>query len=340
MAREEVDPMNWNTTRAENYARNIRLAFSFLLILCSLSRQLLGQEDPHQRLFRAAELCIQGHFEEAIALARPILDSPALSQAERGRGWTMLGSAYQNMGEFQEAMTAYENAFQVLKTRREDAPDYASALIAFGTLFRDMKQFDAAAQMDLRALQIDRQSDNHPGVATACAILADLELGLKHKRKARAWLDKAIEESKLAHGLPDDFYASVVSSDSGLEELKGHTQIAIAGYKKEIAYLAHAHGEVNPQVGWAHMLLGKAYLQNGDVSDALNDMRRGCSLLLRTLGANNLRYLVAQVAYAQALKSAGLKAEAAQTKTEAESAIRSLYQGQCPQCRITAEALH
>jgi tetratricopeptide (TPR) repeat protein len=332
--------MKGNATRRRSYTCISRFVSFLLLILHCAALPFSAQDNPHQRLITAAELCLQGHFEAAIDLARPILDSTTLSQTERGRGWTLLGSAYQNQGEFQEAMTAYETALQILESGNENVPDYASTLTTFGTLFRDMKQFDAAVQMELRALQLDQKSNNHEGVATVCAVLADLELGLRHTRKARAWLDKAADESKLAPGLSEDFYASVTSSHAWLEELKGHIQAAIAGYEKEIDYLTHSHGEENPQVGWAYMLLGKAYLRNGDVSDALNSMSKGLALMLQTLGTRNLRYLVAQVEYAQALKSAGMKAEAARTKLEAESEIRSLFEEQCSQCRITAVALH
>ena len=141
-------------------------------------------------------------------------------------------------------------------------------------------------------------------------------------------------------GLTESFYASVTSSRASLDELEGHNQAAIAGYEKEIGYLTHSHGEENPQVGWAYMLLGKANLKNGDIDDALNKMRKGRAILQQTQGTSNVRYPVAQVEYAQALKSAGMKVEAAQTKIEAETQLKSLFKDQCSGCRITASALH
>jgi tetratricopeptide (TPR) repeat protein len=329
--KKNVMPQRWYT---------LTFPFVCVFLLRTATFPLSAQADPHQDLFAAAELCIQGHFEAAIELTKPILGSASLSQTERGRAWTILGSAYQNHGEFQEAMTAYENALQILEKGDENVPDYASALIAFGTLFRDMKQFDAAGQMELRALRLDLRSDNHEGIATVCAILADLELGLGHTRKAQKWLEKADKESRLAPKLTNEFYASITSSRAWLEELRGHMEAAIAGHEKEIEYLLPIHGEESPQVGWAYMLLGKAYLENGNVNEALNDMSNGRAILLQTLGMNNLRYLLAQVEYAEALKSAGRRAEAAQTKHEAESELTSLYKQQCPQCRVTAAALH
>jgi len=331
--------MNRNATQRFSHSWISRFLFFLLLILHYATLPLSAQEDPHQRLHAAADLALQGHYEGAIELARPTLGSTALSQTERGRGWTLLGLAYQYRGDFQKATTAYENALQILEGRGGSASDYASALASFGTLYRDMGQMDAARRMELRALRVNQQINDPAGIAAVSATLADIELGGKHIGRAQTWLDEATRESRLAPTLGDSFHASVASSQAWLEELKGHMQAAIAGHEMEIDYLTHAHGEETPQVGWAYMLLGKAYLENGNVNDALTSMCKGRVLLLQTLGPNNLRYLVAQLEYAQALKSAGMKANAARTKLDAESQLKSIYKEQCSQCRITVMAL-
>lgn len=315
---------------------------SFLLsVPLSAALPLSAQTDLHQRLGVAAELCSQGRFEAGIALARPILESPALNPTERARGWLVIGSAYQYLGKFQEAMTADENALRILHSGHDDnGSDYALALKALGTLFRDMKQFDTASQLELRALQADRKIGNHDDIATDCLILADLELGLRHIGRAQEWLDRVAEESRVALSLGDDFYALLSSTQASLDEAKGQMATAIAGYEREIMYLKHSSGDASPQVGWAYILLGKAFLKSRNVSDALTSMRRGRVLLIQTVGTHNPRYLAAQVEYAKALKSAGMRTEAARIKAEAESELRSKLKEQCLQCRITITALH
>jgi len=309
-------------------------------IQLSMTLSLSAQADVHQILDTATHLAFQGHFEEAVEQTRPLLESRQLTEHERGMGWTLLGFAYQNQGEYQEAMSAYEDGLRILEKRDEDAADYALALSAFGTLFRDMLQFDAAVQMQMRALRVDQQIGDHAGGAVACANLADLELGLKHTKQAQAWLIRAIQESKVAPTLGDDFYAYVTSSQAWLAELKGNRRATIAGYRKEIDYLTHSPGEQNPTLGWAYMLVGKAYLKNGNIKDALSNMRQGSSILLQTVGAANPRNLLAQVAYAQALDSAGMHAQAVQTRADSEQKLEVIYKEQCMRCRITALALH
>jgi tetratricopeptide (TPR) repeat protein len=318
----------------------IRHLAQLLSMLLFVSLSLSAQSDVRQQLRAAGELWSQGHFEKAAELVRPVLDSAQLSQTERGRGWALLGSAMQNQGEFQGAMSAYENALRIFEKNNEDAADYASALSSFGTLYRDMLDFDSAAQMQMRALHVDQQINDHGGIAVVCANLADLELGLKHTRKAQVWLAKSVQESKLAPTLDGSYYAFVASSEGWLAERGGNASAAIADYQREIDYLTHSPGEQSLALGWAYMLLGNSYLKSGNIKDALSTMRKGLSLLPGNADTVNPRYLLAQVAYAQALDAAGMQAQAVQTRANAIQKLNAIYKEQCTPCRITSLALH
>jgi tetratricopeptide (TPR) repeat protein len=317
-----------------------RLWMLLLPIQLFMALSLSAQPDVPPQSGTATLRVLQGHFEETAHQMKPLLESGQLTERERGRGWTLLGWVYQNQGQFQQAMSAYENAIRILGDRSENASDFALALTDFGTLYRDMRQFDAAAQMEMHALQVEQKIGNHGDLALIYVNLADLEVGLKHIKKAQSWLEESVRESKLASNLDESFYAYVASSEASLAELKGNTPSAIAGYQLEIERLTHSLGEQNFTLGWAYMLLGKAYLENGDVRAALGNMRKGCSILLQTVGGDNPRYFVAQIAYAQALDFAGMHAEAIQTRTDAEQKLTILYKEQCVQCRITALGLH
>jgi tetratricopeptide (TPR) repeat protein len=194
--------------------------------------------------------------------------------------------------------------------------------------------------MERRSLRAYREINDAAGIAEVCASLADLELSRKHAKKAEAWLDEGMREAQLAPRLGDSFRAYVVSLQAWLAELRGHNQDAIAGHQKEIDYLVRSMGEDNPTVGWAYMLLGNAYLKAGDSDEALKNMLVGRAILGQTLGTDNIRYLAAQVVCSEALKSAGMRAAADQTRADAEQKLKVIYGQQCTQCRITMMALH
>lgn len=317
-----------------------KISALFLAVSLSMTRSVAAQMDTDRQLGAAVQLASQGHFEDARDLARSVVRSKELNDMERGRAWTILGSIYQYHGEFQEAMTSYEKALSILKERDEYASDYSATLATTATLFLDMRQVDLAAQVEIRALQVDKRSLNHSAIAADCVSLANIELGRKHSRKAQVWLDQAVQEAKSAPHLDSSFYAMLASSQAWLEELTGDASAAIAGYQNDISYLVELHGTQSLSVGWAYILLGKAYLKNAEITDALSSIRTGCALLRATVGTAHPRYLLAQIAYSEALKSAGQRAEAVRVRQEAERELKTFYGNQCAQCRTTAVVSH
>jgi hypothetical protein len=76
----------------------------------------------------------------------------------------------------------------------------------------------------------------------------------------------------------------------------------------------------------------RAYLKDNNVNEALSKMDRRCAICVRRL-AGNPRYLSAQAAYSEALKSAGMRTATVETKAHAEQKLKLFYGEQCTQCR-------
>lgn len=312
------------------------LLVSVITLCPSLVR---AQVDVRHQLHYASQLFRQGQCSSVTDVAVPLMDSPGLTNLERGRAWALVGSAYQCQGRFQDATTSYEKALRILQVDDGLAADYAATLSAFGTLLSDMGQGKAALGVESRALHIYERIHDHAGIAVACVSLADLELGFKHHTQGRVYLERSMQETSLANGLSDDYYAFLTSSRAWLAEQEGDVSTAISGYREEIDQLTRLHGEHDSLVGWAYMLLGKAYLLRGDTGMASNRMDKGLAILRETVGTANFRYLAAQVAYAQVLDASGMRREAKQLRTGAQRALDRLYKDQCVQCRVSALAL-
>ena len=83
--------------------------------------------------------------------------------------------------------------------------------------------------------------------------------------------------------------------------------------------------------GWAHMLLGRAQASDHDLLAGLASMQNGLAILKETIGTNNQRYLVCELAYSSLLDDAGSHAESIRISTAANKTLSSLPT-ECPGC--------
>jgi tetratricopeptide (TPR) repeat protein len=314
--------------------KSIRLLVS-ILILVALNAG--AQESAPIHAVRLLEQ--QGQFARVIEVVEPLLESTILSDLDRGTGWMMLGSAYQYEERIQEATGAYEQSLRLLKKDRQHSRDYAEALGTFGTLYRDLGEFRAGTAMQLRALKVYEQTDDHAGIAVTCELLADLMLARTHNKDARVYLTRSGREAELASGLDDNYFASVSATDAWLAESVGNFAAAVYADRRALDLWKGAHGENHALVGWAYILLGRSYLKAGAVGSALHNMRRGLAILGQTVGTGRARYLIAEMAYAEALDSSGMHSEALQIRTDAKRELDTIRRTPCLGCRVSAAAL-
>jgi len=229
----------------------------------------------------------------------------------------------------------------LLENKGPNAAAYAATLSTFATLYRDMGKLEAAMRREARALSLYEREGNHAGAAVACSCLADLALRRKLIPKARSYLARALQEANLASGrLDDDCFASLSSKQAWLAELDHNPTAAISGYQHALALREPLHGEQHPAIGLDLMRLGKAYAEAGDISSALENMRKGLDILGQTEGLHSASYLIAETAYVQVLDASGAHSQARELKTKTEEALNNLYRNQCAQCRISVAALH
>jgi tetratricopeptide (TPR) repeat protein len=309
----------------------------FLAALVSLP--VWGQEGAQQKLQDAFLLSEQGQYAEVIELIEPLTSTASLSEPDLGRAWLLLAMAYHQEGQYQEAITAYEQSLQNTGTDLKYASQYAAALHSFAILYRDMGDADTARKMLVKALSVFSEINDHAGVSGVCRSLADVALSQKRTSKARGYLQRAFEASKDANGLNDDSFAALFSTQGWLNEADKDYPAAELDYQHALTLWKHLHGEQHFIVGWGYMLLGKSNAEAGDARDALDNMRAGLGILEKTAGSTNIKFLEGELAYAAVLNASGERAKARELKKAAEETLRDLYRSQCIQCRISAAAL-
>jgi tetratricopeptide (TPR) repeat protein len=310
--------------------------YLLLLIANIISPATWGQESVQEQFSQAFLLEQQGHFDSAVRGFQPLVASDALTPEQRGRAWTLLGYAYKELGQYQEARNAYERALHIFEGDATHRKDYADALDCLAGLSRSIGQPEPASRMWSQALDIYKQLKDHRGIARTYANLAGLAMEQNHVRSARSAIDKAAAETKMAEGFTDDDLALVCETQAWVAGAEGDHKWALAGYQHSLDLRKHSHGENFPQTGWTYLILGRAYAADGQRDEALMNLHKGLTILEETEGPKSPRYLTGEILYSQALDQFGSHGEASRLRSLAQTSLRDLYRSQCAGCTLSA----
>ena len=315
-----------------------RFWLSLLLSSALSTSSAFAGQTPAQSLVRARALEREGRPQDAITLAHSLLDQSSLPEFDAATAWNILGLAYEDEEDFDAARHAYEQAIPLLENRPAHAVDYADVLSNLGDLYRDMGQFASATRLRARALHIYEEREVHAAIAVACGNLAGIELSQAHVRKAGKYLSRARAEMKAAPSLDLDDRATIDSMVGWKAELDGDPSTALSSYQSALGIWTTLHGEDHPYSGWAHMLVGKAYQDTGDLQRAQDQMLKGLAILKRTTGPETLRFSTAQLMYSHLLDQTGEHSQALALKQTAQGEINRLNAERCVQCTVSVRA--
>jgi tetratricopeptide (TPR) repeat protein len=154
------------------------------------------------------------------------------------------------------------------------------------------------------------------------------------------YLERAVKEARAANDLDDDDRAAIASLQGWEALFHDDFTVGVARYRQALDFWKRRHGEEHPYTGWGHLLLGDANAAAGQLTTALEEMRQGIAILDRTLGRQNPRFLLAEIAYSRVLDATGSHSEAAQMKATAEPLLQDIYRRQCAGCTVSAAAFH
>ncbi len=314
-----------------------RLGFLAAMLLSSTGYPLLAQALPQEQLRQAFVLEKKNKPEPAIALLKALLASQTLDAPGTGKAWNILGLAYEDLGEFSLSQHAFEESVQILKSD-PDIRNFAMALNDFGGVYVAMGQLDTAQKMKVKALGEYEKVDDHSGIVRASYDLAGIAFNRGKVSEGSKYMERAIKEARSANDLDDDDWAAISSLQGWQAEVNGEPAVGIAKYKQALDLWRNLHGEEHPDTGWGLVLLGAADAEGGHSPAGLAEMKQGVTILGRTLGEKNLRYLSVEVTYARLLDKEGLHEEAARVKGAAETVLQEVYGEQCAGCTVSAAA--
>lgn len=309
------------------------------LITCVLSITVWGQETVSRQLDQSFLLERQGKFDKAIRILQSLVDSGVSTGPDLGKAWTLLGVAYKEQGQFQQAQHAYEQGLHIFERDEQHTADYASTLEYFAALYRAMRQEQNAIKLGLKAAAIDTQLCDYTGLTRIYTDIAGAAIQQHDKKTAKAYLQKAITESKLADGLTDDDWAALDSTEALFASTNGKAQEAVTKYGQALGLWKSLHGEHHQFTGWGYVLLGQALAANGQSQDGMVNLRQGLTILEQTLGPQNPKYLVGEILYAKVLDQSGMHTEALRLRAQAEQSLQGLLNRQCTNCTVSVATL-
>jgi tetratricopeptide (TPR) repeat protein len=283
------------------------------------------QADPHQTLQEAVALEKQGGFEEAIRIARQVIESGQLTGAPLGRAYIVLGAAYRETGEFAAGQKAFEQSLEILGHDGNSVSEYASALENYAGLYNNCKQFEVAVSMWKKALRLRLQIGEHEGAMQSLVDLAGAALVRHRVHEASKYLSRAEEEAELATDVTDDSKLFMLEVQGWLAVEERNTATAVADYKRAIEISMQLHGERHWLTGWEYMLLSKAYAQAGEMDHALWNAQEGLEIIEQGVGTKSPEYFAAEISYSQLLDRSGAHLQAARLKADAEQAKKEFY---------------
>lgn len=316
----------------------MKAAFPALLMLIHCV-PLMGQTSLADTFAHAINLVERGQSANAIEILRPLADVESLTSPERARIQTMLGFAYNQGGQFSLARQCYERALTNLDHTAASDPDRATILDYFGSLESDNGNISSAENLFLQALEIDKRLADHERLAGLYSHLARLEVEKRQFKDARRHLDLAMREQEQAGKPNTGLLADLYVSKGWLDTVSNHYHEAVDDYSQALTACKTSYGEDHPLVGWSYLLLGRAQGDSGDLSGGLDAMGKGLSILKKTVGTNDARYLTGEMALSKLLDRAGRHEEAQRIFAEAEHSLPEALKPHCRDCSTSVWSL-
>jgi len=252
---------------------------------------------------------------------------------------TMLGFAYKQSGQFALARRYYEKALNnVGKTAAFD-PDRAAIFDFFASLETEAGNLSSAGSLFLQALEIDKRLMDHERLTTIYTHLAGLEIKARRFKEAQRYLNLAMREQQQVANSRMKLLVDIYGTKGWLANVNNHNDEAVYDYSQALEACEKSYGNHHPLVGWSYLLLGKAQGENGDLKEGLDTMDKGLSILKSTVGTNDVRYLIGEIAYSTMLDRTGKHGEAQRLSVEAEHSLPDALKAHCRDCSTSVWSL-
>jgi tetratricopeptide (TPR) repeat protein len=321
-------------------AMRLRVWFLTLVFLAFPTLPAFAGTAEQAQLLQAQQLSNQGELAQVVRVLEPLVHSrpDALDDASRGMAWNLLGSAHEDLGDYEQARQCYETAIHLLRTLSAAVSTYASALANLGFLEMSTDPLNAAATLH-KAKGFYAKAGDHAGLAEVATDLATLAIARNDTHAARGFVADAFREAEQVKDLGDSDRAAMYSVRGSLSARSHDFTAAVRDYQQSIDCWIRARGPAYYLVALDYTLQADAYRELGDYSKAKSDIAAALVLVEQTVGRNSPLYAAAELTDARLLRATGANAEASQKETVAKAALDGIRRRQCNGCSISAASL-
>lgn len=255
------------------------------------------EENVIRRRADLALLFSQGSYDRALAIALQLRDLTSQIFGDRStefaRSLNDLAVAYQMIGQFQQAESAYQQALNIrVELLGDEDPAVATTLNNMGELYRTMGDYIAAEPLYLRALEIDRKrlGEDDPEYATDLNNLGILYQSMGRFALAEARLSQALEIRRTILPADDPSIAASLNNLGILNKALGNYEIAAQLIQEAVEMDRKVFGDRHAEVATDLGNLGIIRGMMGNYEDAERALKEALSITREVFGENHPSY--------------------------------------------------
>jgi len=326
-------------TTARSSQTSFALSFT-LLVVSAVCMQ--AQAVQQNELLRASSLRSAGNSREAINILESWIQrqSGDSSKLEKGRAWNLLGAAYEDLGNWNQAEHSLEKAIHILQGVDGASSELALAFDNLGAVEDVIGRTDNAANLRRKARSIYVVMHDYEGIARSSNNLAVIAINRADFRSATRELAVALDAAK--HGgerLDDDDNAAINSVQGRIALHEKRFADALDCFRNAIGYWTKAHGSSYFMLGLGYTLRATALEKMGNLEDATIDIQNALSIEERALGKESEMYWTTELLYSEILKRSGRQQDAESLNKVATAGLSRIQRDECSSCSISIYSL-
>jgi tetratricopeptide (TPR) repeat protein len=242
------------------------------------------------------------HLQQSIAHDLELIQTGErmkLPPEKMGILWERLASAYQELTNYSQAESSYQNSLQFLATTQDIHGNYTTTFENLCSLYLQTARWSDAESCRKSVLAIRQRNQDQRGIAMSYTYLAQIELGehwfkdaeryasLSYEKKG--WLD-ARDQDVVVGTLLTRAYARcyLKKIPAALEDIQAASDIALTAF-----------GPNSLPMGEAKFAFGIAQWKQGHMDQAMDAMRQGLDTIGTHLVQENPYLIGARMQYRQ-----------------------------------------